>query len=187
MTLTRLSQNTLTLLGSNIGGALLLFVLSALIGRTLGSAGLGVYAVALAWVYPLSLLVEFGLTTLMTREISANIEQLPAYMESITLSRLLIGGAVLIVLYAAAPHLSADPAVVVGLQVSAPLVIIQPFYSQFTTAFKVRGFMWTIPVLNLGMIGAQVLLTALILASGGTVLHALILTTITSAWHLIGA
>ena len=185
--LTRLSQNTLTLLSSNLGGALLLFVLSAMIGRTLGSAGLGVYAVALAWVYPLSLLVEFGLTTLMTREISANIDQLPTYMESITLARLLIGGTVLIALYVAAPHLSADPVIVVGLQVTAPLVIIQPFYSQFTTAFKVRGFMWTIPALNLGMIGAQVLLTALILASGGTVLHALILNTITSAVQLVAA
>ncbi len=187
MTLSRLPANTLTLLGSNLGGALLLFALSALIGRTFGSPGLGVYAVALAWVYPLSLVVEFGLTTLMTRAISADSAQIPTYMESITVARLLLGGAILLVFYFAAPLISRDPVVVSALRVSAPLIVIQPFYSQFTTVFKAQGRMWTIPVLNLGMIGAQVALTALALANGGNILHVLILNTATSAGQLVAA
>ncbi|MBK8032726.1 MAG: oligosaccharide flippase family protein [Chloroflexi bacterium] len=187
MTLSRLPSNTLTLLGSNLGGALLLFVLSALIGRTFGSPGLGVYAVALAWVYPLSLVVEFGLTTLMTRAISADSTQIPAYMESITVARLLLGGGVLITFYLAAPLISRDPVVITALQISAPLIVIQPFYSQFTTVFKAQGRLWTIPALNLGMIGAQVVLTTIALAYGGNVLHALSLNTVTSAGQLVAA
>jgi PST family polysaccharide transporter len=187
VTLSRLPSNTLTLLGSNLGGALLLFVLSALIGRTFGSPGLGVYAVALAWVYPLSLVVEFGLTTLMTRAISADSAQIPAYMESITGARLLLGGGVLLAFYLAAPLISRDPVVITALQISAPLIVIQPFYSQFTTVFKAQGRLWTIPALNLGMIGAQVVLTAIALAYGGNVLHALSLNTVTSAGQLVAA
>jgi O-antigen/teichoic acid export membrane protein len=187
VTLTRLSQNTLLLLISSFGGALLLFALSALIGRALGSEALGVYAVALAWVYPLSLGAEFGLTALMTREIGVNIAALPAYMNAITRARLLIGGTLMIGLYAAAPLISRDPAVVIGLQVSAPLLIIQPFYSQFTTVFKVVNAMRLIPALNLGMIAAQVTLTGVTLACGGTIIHALILNTLTSAGQLTAA
>ncbi|MBN8634841.1 MAG: oligosaccharide flippase family protein [Anaerolineae bacterium] len=187
MTLSRLPSNTLTLLGSNLGGALLLFVLSALIGRTFGSPGLGVYAVALAWVYPLSLVVEFGLTTLMTRAISADSTQIPAYMESITVARLLLGGGALIAFYLAAPLISRDPVVITALQISAPLIVIQPFYSQFTSVFKAQGRLWTIPALNLGMIGAQVVLTAIALANGGNILHALSLNTVTSAGQLVAA
>lgn len=187
MTLSRLPANTLTLLGSNLGGALLLFALSALIGRTFGSPGLGVYAVALAWVYPLSLVVEFGLTTLMTRVISADSAQISAYMELITGARLLLGGVVMIAFYFGTPLISRDPVVVSALQISAPLIVIQPFYSQFTTVFKAQGRMWTIPALNLSMIGAQVVLTAVAFANGGRILHALILNTVTSAGQLVAA
>lgn len=187
MTARRLSRNTLTLLVSNLGGAILLFALSALIGRALGSAGLGVYAVVLAWVYPLSLGVEFGLTTLMTREVGAALHHIPAYMHAITRARLLIGVPLMIAFVFAAPLLSRDPSVITGLQVAAPLLIIQPFYSQFTTAFKAHGRMGLIPLLNLGMIGLQVIFTALVLAAGGDVIHALIVNTVTSAGQLVAA
>ena len=187
MTLSRLSRNTLTLLVSNIGGAILLFALSALIGRTLGSDGLGAYAVVLAWVYPLSLLVEFGLTTLMTRDVSANPDLIPDYMDSITRARLIIGGTVMIIFILVAPLISRDPIIITGLQVSAPMLILQAFYSQFTTVFKVRGAMALIPLLNIGMIGVQVILTAFVLINGGTVIHALILNTVTSTGQLIAA
>lgn len=187
MKLTRLSRDTLLLLLSNGGGALLLFALSALIGRGLGSAGLGVYAFALAWVYPLGLLVEFGLTTLMLRDTGANRALLPVYMDALTRARLMIGGALMIAFYALAPLINRDPAVVIGLQVSAPLLIVQPFYSQFTTVFRLIGAVWTIPALNLGMIAAQVALTAISLTHGGDVIHALILNTVTSAGQLIAA
>ncbi|MBN8621087.1 MAG: oligosaccharide flippase family protein, partial [Anaerolineae bacterium] len=79
-TANRLSRNTLILLVSNIGSALLLFALSAIIGRAYGKEGLGVYSTAMAWVFPLSLIAEFGLNTLLTREIARQPERERAYL-----------------------------------------------------------------------------------------------------------
>ena len=96
----RLSRNTLALLISNGGSALLSFGLSvligrllvedalglerrvdpALIGRVLGQEGLGVYAAALAWVFPLSLLAEMGIGTLITRDIAQTPDAAHAYV-----------------------------------------------------------------------------------------------------------
>ncbi|MFN8447319.1 MAG: hypothetical protein U0521_01640 [Anaerolineae bacterium] len=126
---------------SNVGGAVVLFFLSALIGRTLGTDGLGIYSVAVAWVFPLGLLVEFGLGTLMTRDIAQDFGVAHAYLETVTRSRLLIGGAAMLLLIATAPLISSDPLVIAGLIISAPLVIIAPFYSGFTAVFR-RAARW---------------------------------------------
>lgn len=181
----RLSRNTITLLASNVGGAGLLFVLSAIIGRAFGSVGLGLYAVPLAWVFPLSLIVEFGLGTLMTRDLAADQAGSHAYLETVTLSRLALGGAVLLLLVAAAPLISSDPLVVAGLRISAPLVIINPFFSAFTAIFKARGDMKPVAYLNLGMLAAQIVLTLLALPWG--VIAALVVNVATSAGQLAAA
>ncbi len=183
----RLSRNTVILLISNLGGALLSFLLSALIGRTLGTEGLGAYAVAMAWVFPLSLIVEFGLATLITRDLAQDWGASHAYLETVTLSRLLIGGAIMLLLIAAAPLISDDPLVVAGLQISAPMVIILPFFSGFSAVFKAHGEMSPILYLNVGMLVAQVALTWIALRAGGGVIAALILNVVTSAGQLVAA
>lgn len=182
-----LSRNTLALLVSNVGGAVVLFFLSALIGRSLGTTGLGVYTVALAWVFPLSLLVEFGLGTLMTRDIAQDSTLAPAYLETVTRSRLLIGGAAMLLLIVAAPLISSDPQIIAGLHISAPLVVISPFYSGFTAVFRARGEMAAIPYLTIGMLVAQLLLTAIVFLAGGGVIAALVVNTLTSAGQLVAA
>ncbi|MBC8172002.1 MAG: oligosaccharide flippase family protein, partial [Anaerolineae bacterium] len=68
--MSRLASNTLTLLTGNAGSAMLSLLLSVLIGRALGKDGLGVYAAALAWVYPVALLADAGLSTLITRDLA---------------------------------------------------------------------------------------------------------------------
>lgn len=183
----RLSRNTLALVISNVGGAVVLFFLSALIGRTLGTDGLGIYTVAVAWAFPLGLLVEFGLGTLMTREVAQDASITHAYLETVTRSRLLIGGAAMLLLIAAAPLISSDPLVVAGLHISAPLVIIAPFYSGLTAVFRARGEMGVIPYLTIGMLIAQLILTALAFLSGGGVIAALVVNTVTSAGQLVAA
>jgi len=184
---TRLSRNTLTLLISNLGGAGLSFLLSALIGRTLGAEGLGVYAATMAWLLPLSLIAEFGLSTLMTREIALDFAVTHPYLETVIRSRLLMGGAIMLLLIVVAPLLSSDPLVAAGLQISAPLVIIGPFFSALSTIYKVRGQMWPLPYLNIGMLLIQVILTFLALRAGGSVIAVLILNVVTSAGQLIAA
>jgi O-antigen/teichoic acid export membrane protein len=183
----RLSRHTLLLLISNVGSAILLFALSALIGRILGTEGLGVYAVALAWTYPLSLLVEFGLATLMTRDLAQHPEATQHYLATVALERLTIGGLVMLLLFIAAPILSDDPVVVMGIQVSAPMVILVPFFSTFTAIYRAHGVMWPIPWLNIGMLAVQVALTAWVLLNGGTVLDALIINVATSAGQVAAA
>ena len=185
--LARLSRHMLLLLVSNVGGAGLSFLLSILIGRALGSEGLGEYAVVLAWVYPLSLLVEFGLGTLATRDLAREVATSAAYLHTVTRARLLLGGIAMLALLVLAPLLSSDPVIVTGLVVSAPMVILVPFTSAFTAVFKARGAMYPIPWLNIGMLVAQVLLTSAVLAAGGGVVLALAVNTLTSLGQLIAA
>ncbi|MBZ0287587.1 MAG: oligosaccharide flippase family protein, partial [Anaerolineae bacterium] len=123
-----LARNTITLLTSNVGGAALSFILSVLIGRVLKQDGLGVYTAALAWVFPLSLIAEFGLGSLMTRDIAQAPDSADDYLRSTTLARLWIGGALTLALVIFAPALSSDPTVIAGLRISAPLIVILPFF-----------------------------------------------------------
>lgn len=183
----RLSRNTFTLLVSNLGGAPLSFILSALIGRALGTEGLGAYAVAMAWVLPLSLVVEFGLSTLMQRDLAADLFTLHTTLESVALSRLIIGGAVMLLLIFAAPLISADPNVIIGLRITAPMVIILPLFSTFTAVYKAYGAMWPVPWLNIGMLLAQVIITMLALLAGTGLVVVLILNVATSATQLAAA
>lgn len=183
----RLSRNTLTLLVSNLGGAPLSFILSALIGRALGTEGLGAYAVAMAWVLPLSLVVEFGLSTLMQRDLAADLSIVRTTLTSVVLSRLLIGGAVMLLLILAAPLISTDPNVTLGLRISAPMVIILPLFSTFSAVYKAYGAMWPVPWLNIGMLLAQVILTLIALAAGGGLAAVLSLNVATSAAQLAAA
>jgi O-antigen/teichoic acid export membrane protein len=226
----RLRQNTVVLAISNIGTALLSFVLAALIARALGEQGLGAYAVALAWVLPLALLAEFGIGTYLTREMAGNDKAVgdevrsrecrvqsaeckvqsakcrvqsrdrmhPAQsteckvqstkeprtqnyelrtenyelrthhsslvtrhslLPTVFLARVLMGGGGMLLLMLAAPLLTDDPLIAVGIQLSAPLVLIQPLYSTYTAVFRARGDMRPIPWLNIGMLLAQVVLT----------------------------
>jgi O-antigen/teichoic acid export membrane protein len=213
--LSRLSANTVTLAVSNVGTALLSFLLAVLIGRGLGESGLGAYAVALAWVMPLSLLAEFGIGTLITRELAKQLVALtPRSLESLAASpkrgvplrkgsintehvlekgngvlaslppstagefemkeqgslvqtavqaRLLMGGGLMLLLILAAPLLTNDAALALGIQLSAPLILIQPLYSTYTAIFRARGDMRPIPWLNIGMLAVQVGLTAAVL------------------------
>jgi O-antigen/teichoic acid export membrane protein len=182
-----LSRNTLILLVSNVGSAILSFVLSVLIGRTLGQDGLGVYSTALAWITPLSLVAEFGLGTLITRDVAQNPASETEYLRTTTVARLWLGGGLIVLLVIGAPFLSSDAAVVAGLQISAPLIIILPFFGAFTAIFRARQSMWPIPWLNVGMLVIQVAMTIGVFLGGGGIIAALIVNTITSAGQLAAA
>jgi O-antigen/teichoic acid export membrane protein len=183
----RLTTNTLILLTSSSGSAVLSFVLTALIARATGQVGLGVYAAALAWVFPVSLITEFGLGTLITREVAQQPALATRHLRAAVQARLLIGGTLMLILWLLAPLLSVDERVVVGIQLSAPLVVILPFFSAFSAIFRAYQRMLPIALLNIGMLLAQVGLTALVFLAGGGVLLAIIVNTLTSAGQLIAA
>lgn len=183
----RLTRNMAALLSSNVGSAGLSLLLSILIGRGLGESGLGVYATALAWVFPLSLVAEFGLSTLITREVAQNPGQAHLYLTATTPLRVVWGGGLALLLIAAAPLLSTNQAVISGLWLSAPLVIILPFFGAFTAVFRAMESMWPIAWLNLGMLGVQVILSFAALAAGQGILAVLAINTCTSAGQLVAA
>jgi O-antigen/teichoic acid export membrane protein len=182
----RLSRHTIILIISNVGGAVTGFTLSLLIGRVLGETGLGRYAVVMAWITPLVLLVNFGLSTLTIREVAQN-DAAAAYVHKMALIRLCFGGSLMLVLIVCAPLLSRDPFVVAGLRLSAPLVLVQPFFNIFTTIFRARGVMYPIPWLNIGMLFVQVIMTAVVFMAGAGIIAALIVNLVTSAGQLIAA
>ncbi len=183
----RLSRATSILLISNITGAALSFVLSALIGRIAGADGLGVYAAIGAWIFPLSLIVDFGLSMLLTRDLSQRPEQSDHLLRLSLIERLLVGSVVMLALWIFAPILTNDPLAIAGLRLSAPMVIILPMFSSFTSVFKAHGSMQPILWLNVGMLATQVLLTGLAFALGYGVMAAVALNVLTSAGQLTAA
>jgi O-antigen/teichoic acid export membrane protein len=183
----KLPHNTLLLLLNNVGSAVLSFVLSVMIGRALGEVGLGIYATALAWVFALSLVAEFGIGTLLTRDVAHDGALADQYLRAASLARLWLGGGLTLALVILAPLLSDNPQIVTGLQISAPLVLILPLFGNYTAIFRAQQQMWPIPWLNLGMLAAQVGLTALIFALGGNVMQVFLVNTATSAGQLVTA
>ncbi len=184
--LARVRRNTLFLMVSNVGGAGLSFVLAALIGRSLGDYGLGVYAVCMAWVYPSSMLVEFGMGTLMTRDLATNATHADEVLAAVSLERLIAGGLAMLALFIAAPLLSDDPQVITGLRISTPMIMLLPFYSGYTAVFRAREAMGSIPLLNIGMLAAQVIFTvaALLLNTG---IYGVLIANVASSALQVGA
>ena len=177
----RLRRSTGLLLISNVGSAGFAFLISVVIGRLLGERGLGVYSTSLAWVYPVSILADAGINTLLTREAARSPELEPALLKASLQARWLIAGGLALALFTLAPLLSVDADVVRGIQLSAPLVFLLPTFGLYTAVFRARQVMWPIPILNLGMLTAQAGMTALILLGRGTITDAFIINTLTSA------
>ncbi len=182
-----LARNTAMLLTGNLGTTALSFVLSMLIGRVLGRTGIGVYGIVMAWVFPARLLAEFGLSSLITRDVAANIHHGPDYLRRTMPVRLISGGILTALLLVGAPLISTDVLVVSGLRISAPLILIEPFFGAYTAIFRAEQIMWPIPLLNLGMLFSQVGLTAWVLVRGGGVGSVMLVNVGTSLAQLIGA
>lgn len=183
----RLGKNTAALLLSNGGSAVLSFALAIMIGRGFGEAGLGLYSAVLAWIFPLSLLVEFGLGTLITRDLAQQPSQTSAYVRQAVLARLIPGTALILTILFVAPLLSGDEGFVAGLHLSAPLIAIFALFGTFTAVMRAFQRMAPILWLNIGMLLAQVGLTGFILAQKGSLAQIFMVNTLTSGGQLIAA
>lgn len=185
---TRLSSSIAALMGSNVIGALLGFAISVLIGRASGETGLGVYAASVAWIFPLALMVDAGVGTLISRDlVYPNAPSSWAYVRAATAARFLLGLPILAVLYLFAPALTGSALAAEGLAISAPLVIMIPMVSVFTAIFRARGQMRYPAMLNVGMLLAQVVLTAVAFGTGWGVIGALRVNFVTTLGQLIVA
>jgi len=168
-----------------VGGAGLSFVIFAAIGRVLGEVGLGAYAVALAYAYPASIVVEFGLGTLLIRDSAGSVTAANALLRPVMVQRTVMGSAVMLALVACAPILSSDPVTQRAIAVAAPLVLLTPLFSVFAAVLRVGDRVTAIAALNIGMLLVQAALTVGVLISGGGVLGALAVNTLTSAGQVL--
>lgn len=183
----RLAKNTITLLLGSAGTTILSLMLSVIIGRNLGESGLGIYATALAWIAPITLVAEFGLSTLLTRELAANPHATRSLVNTAIRIRFWMGTGLSIGLILAAPFLSQESLIVMGIQLSAVLIWVQPLFSTYTSVFRARQAMLPIALLNLGMLLIQVVLTWLLLLQAQRVEGVFIINSATSALQLFAA
>lgn len=177
----RIARHTRILAASGIAGAALSFAIVATIGRILGENGLGAYAVPLAYAYPLTILADFGLSTLLLRETSSSAN---ALMAPVMVQRLTMGGIVMLTLIILSPGLSADPIIQRGIVIAAPLVLINPAFSAFSAALRAADRVLPPSAITTGMLVSQAGFTLLLLWGGGDVLAALALNTLTSTVQL---
>lgn len=180
----RLSTNTLALLISNGGSAFLSFLLAVLIGRFYGETGLGTYASVLAWIFPLSFLVEFGFGTLITRDVAQTPQLAPHFIRLTGQFRLIVGGIIILGILLVSTSNYSDMNFLTGLQISAPLILILPAYSTYTAIFRAHQRMIPIAFLNLGMLIAQVILTGIVILSTMPLTTLFIVNTVTSLGQL---
>lgn len=154
--LSRLSRNTLILLFSNGITAGLAFLLTILIGRGLGDAGLGRYAAIMAWILPLTILADFGISTLITRDVAEDRSRTENYIRQAVRWRWLLGGGLVLGIWISAPWMASDPKIVVGLRIASFLVLIDAIFSVYTAVWRAWEIMWPILVLNTGLLSLQV-------------------------------
>lgn len=183
----QLSSNTIALLVGNGVSALLAFAYSAIIGRGLGPDGFGVYTATLAWLTPFILLADFGINTLITRDVAQQPHQAHTYLEESIQARRWLLILISALIYGAAPLLSRSAEVGQGIRLSVGLLFITPFFGAFTAIFRARHQMWLIAWLNIGMLGAQTLLALILLAFGANTDLIIVLNVFTSLGQLLVA
>lgn len=165
----RLSHNTLILFANNGLTALLAFSLTVLIARGLGDAALGRYAAIMAWVLPLSLLTEFGIGTLITRNVARQRDEARHYLKMTHPLRWMIGGGVIVAVWIFAPLLSDDAQIIAGLRIGVFLVLIDALFASYTAVFRAWEMMWPILILNTGYLVLQVVGAVVVVLMDGSV------------------
>jgi O-antigen/teichoic acid export membrane protein len=162
----QITGNTLILLANNVGSAALAFLISVLIARGLGAEGLGQYAFIMAWVSPLVALSDFGMGSLITRDVARRRDSAGPLLHSATLALVPLAAAVFAVAVLIVPTLKLSPALTIALTLVALLIVLDPWYGLYTALFRAFEWMWPILAINVGGLALQLLLTGIALQAG---------------------
>lgn len=181
------SSGVAALAVGNILGAALGFLIAVLLGRETGDVGLGVYATASAWIFPLSLAVDAGLSAPLTRDAAATPANTAGLVRVTLLARWLLGSIICLLLIIFAPFLTNAPASTVALRVGAPLVLLNPLVGTYTAVFRAHGRLQRVAALNIGMLTAQVFLTVIALGIGWGVMGAMLANVVSSGVQVLAA
>lgn len=158
-----IGQNTGILLGVNLTSTVMGFLMAAALGRGLGDAGFGQYSFVMTWLLSLTLFAEFGLSTVLTRDLAAQPEQTHRYLLNSIAAKTVLSLPLLMILFFFAPQLAAgqNQAVITALPWGIIFFYTGLIYSSFTAIFRAHQRMT--PILWLTLSGQTVLL-------GGTLL-----------------
>jgi len=182
-----LAPNSLILTASNILSAVLGFSLSLIVGRGLGAAGFGIWTFCLAWAALLTMICEFGLNSLLTREASRMPDRSNRLLAvSLTLKLFfvsIIGG----IVWSFAPIVALDAESSAALRVSILIAFANIAYGSFTAIFRSAG--WMSPILWSNILGGLIQLgwSAWILRSGGSILPLIWAATIVDFGQVLAA
>lgn len=163
--LLKVGQNTGILLLVNITGALIGFLMAAALGRGLGDTGFGQYNLVMSWLLSLLLFTEFGLSTVLTRDVAARLPQTHRYLVNSLAAKVLLSmpGALLILVFAPYLATNQDPQVAAALRWGLIFFYSGLVYSSFTAVFKAHQVMTPILWLTLPGQAALFLGTLLLL------------------------
>lgn len=155
--LLKVGQNTGILLLVNITGALIGFLMAAALGRGLGDTGFGQYNLVMSWLLSLLLFTEFGLSTVLTRDVAARLPQTHRYLVNSLAAKVLLSmpGALLILVFAPYLATNQDPQVAAALRWGLIFFYSGLVYSSFTAVFKAHQVMT--PILWLTLLGQAAL------------------------------
>jgi len=155
----KIGQNTGILLVVNGVGAIMGFLMAAVLGRELGDAGFGQYSFVMTWLLSLALFTEFGVSTVITRDVAAQPEQTQRYLINSLAAKSILSLPAILMLLFAAPYLAVgqNPAVIGALRWGVIFLWSSLVYSSFTAIFRAHQIMAPILWLTLG--GQLVLLT----------------------------
>lgn len=185
--LKRLSRNTLILLLSNVGTAVLAFLLTILVGRGLGEVALGQYAAVMAWIFPLTILADFGIGTLITRDLAQDRQLTHHYVRQALEWRWVLGTGLVVFVWGAAPYLSSDAEIVAGLRITSGMIWIDSVFGIYTAVWRAWENMWPILVLNVGLLTLQVIGTIFVLWQQPGIIGVFVVLVIADALQLIAA
>jgi O-antigen/teichoic acid export membrane protein len=153
----RVGQNTGVLFLVNVTGSVIGFLMAAALGRGLGDAGFGQYSFAMTWLLSLALFTEFGLSTVLTRDLAAWPGQTQSYLTNSLAAKFLLSLPVALLLLFFTPTITPgqNPEVIAALWWGIIFFYSGLVYSSFTAVF--RAYQIMTPILWLTLIGQIVL------------------------------
>gem|GEM_PF-325365 len=183
----RVASNTFILLGVNLSGAVLGFLIAVISGRGLGADGLGRYSLVLAWTFGLGMFAEFGLNTLITREVARDKDRASEFLFTSLVAKTVLAFFLVAALVIAAPSIAHESELIAALQLGSILIWFNALYGSFTAIFRAFERMTPILILNIGGLALQLTGTLLLIANGQNIVPLIALGIIIQATQAFAA
>lgn len=136
--------------------------MSIVIGRGLGTEGLGQQAFILAWIAPLTTLGDFGLNALVTREAARDPSLTPGLLYTVTRTFPILSVCILGATWGLVALSKLSPVYALGIPIAGFLVVLDPWFGLYMALFRAHSRMT--PTLFLSVGGAVVELIGVALA-----------------------